>query len=76
VTRHRLPDGRVVVVEPTFVDAGRTHWHCRLEGKPEAEIVGWPLNSTLAELLGYEVAREEWPPWINELAAEIESEKA
>ena len=76
MTRHQLPDGQVLVVEPTDFDAGRTHWHCRLEGKPDAEIVGWPLNSTLAELLGYEVAREGWPQWIDQLAAEIESEKA
>jgi hypothetical protein len=38
-----------------------------------AEVIGWPLASTLADLLGYNVAHEDWPPWIDDLAREIES---
>ena len=73
MTSHLLPDGRFLTVEPFESESDRTHWHCRVEGQPDAEIVGWPLNSTLAELLGYEVAREDWPQWIDELAVEIEA---
>jgi hypothetical protein len=36
------------------------------------EVVGEPLQSTLADLLGYSVAHDEWPSWIDDLAAEIE----
>jgi hypothetical protein len=50
-----------------------TTWHLRIEGNPSAEIIGSPLDSTLAELLGYSVAHEEWPDWIDVLARDIES---
>jgi len=36
-------------------------------------ITGSPLNSTLAELLGYKVADEQWPSWIDEMAEAIAS---
>jgi hypothetical protein len=36
--------------------------------------VGHPLNSTLAELLGWNVAHEEWPEWINQLAEQIDAD--
>jgi hypothetical protein len=49
------------------------YWYLRIDGEPTAEIVGAPLNSTLAELLGYAVAHERWPVWIDDLAREIES---
>jgi hypothetical protein len=69
VIKHRLPDGRTLAAEP-WPDQ---YWHLRIEGEPGAEIVGWPLNSTLAELLGYDVAHEEWPIWIDDLAREIDA---
>jgi hypothetical protein len=47
-------------------------WHLRLGDEPQGEIVGTPLQSTLAELLGYEVAHEMWPDWVDDAAAEIE----
>jgi hypothetical protein len=49
------------------------YWHLRIEGVPGAEIIGWPLNTALAELLGYAIAHEEWLSWIDHLAREIES---
>jgi hypothetical protein len=69
VTKHPLPDGRTLAAE-AWPDGS---WNLSIEGEPAAEIVGWPLNSTLAELLGYAVAHEEWPAWIDDLAREIES---
>lgn len=33
---------------------------------------GGRSTSTLAELLGYAVAQQEWPGWIDDLAEEIE----
>jgi len=47
------------------------HWHLALEGVKDGEIIGFPLDSTLAALLGYDVAHESWPVWIDRLAAEI-----
>ena len=65
---YRLPDDRVLLVERT---ADESHWHLRLAESTD-EIVGEPLQSALAELLGYSVASDEWPEWIDDLAAEIE----
>jgi hypothetical protein len=64
-----LPDGRTLVAEWVDDRMGSL----RIEGEPHAEIAGWPLNSTLAELLGYHVAHQEWPSWIHDLAREIEA---
>ncbi len=69
MTKHPLPDGRTLVAEP-WPDGD---WYLAIEGEPYAEIVGRPLNSTLPDLLGYNVAHEEWPAWIDDLAQEIES---
>jgi hypothetical protein len=66
VLRYLLPDGRTVLVERLASDG---FWHLTLEG---AEIVGEPLQSTLAELLGFDVAGESWPRWVDDCAAEIE----
>lgn len=35
-------------------------------------MVGHPLNSTLADLLGYRVGFEDWPGCIDEFAQRIE----
>jgi hypothetical protein len=70
VEAHPLPDGRSLEVERTRDD---DYWHLRIQGDPSAELVGTPLNSSLAELLGYRVAHERWPEWIDTLAAEIEA---
>ena len=48
------------------------HWHLRVTDEPAAEIVVTRLNSTLAQLLGYEVAHDEWPKWIDDLASQID----
>ena len=71
VPHYRLPDGRTVEAEKTL-DEG--YWHLQIQDDPGAEIVGHPLNSTLAELLGYEVAHAEWPNWIDDLASQIEND--
>jgi hypothetical protein len=67
VFRYTLPDRRVVLVER--LDDG---WHLQLADEPQAEIVGTPLQSALAELLGYAVAHESWPGWLDDAAADIE----
>jgi hypothetical protein len=69
VLRYVLPDGRTVLVERLANDL---HWHLQLEGEPTTELVGAPLQSALAELLGYAVARQSWPSWLDDCAAEIE----
>jgi hypothetical protein len=66
---YALPDGRLLEVERLPSDDA--YWHLRIKGEADAEIVGTPLASTLAELLGYQVAHEEWPEWIDDLAAEV-----
>jgi hypothetical protein len=69
VLRYVLPDGRALLVERLANDE---HWHLQLEDEPQTEIVGVPLQSALAELLGYEVAHQSWPSWVDDCAAEIE----
>ena len=72
--KRELPDGRTLIVNRLTTDSeGRISWECWIEGDPTTVIVGWPLDSTLADLLGYDVAHEDWPEWINTLAAEIEA---
>jgi hypothetical protein len=70
VPHYRLPDGRTIEAERT---ADARYWHLRIKDDPGAEFIGTPLNSTLAELLGYEVAQEQWPSWIDDLASQIEN---
>jgi hypothetical protein len=65
---YQLPDGRLLLVERTPDDG---HWHLQLPATSE-EIVGEPLQSALAELLGFSVARDDWPSWLDDLAMEIE----
>ena len=67
--RYVLPDGRIVVVERLADDE---YWHLQLEGDEASEIVGEPLQSTLAELLGFDVVHDSWPSWVDDCAAEIE----
>jgi hypothetical protein len=70
VATHPLPDGHSVEIERM---ADQVYWHIRIEGDQAGEIVGTPLTSTLAELLGYQVAHQEWPRWIDDLASEVEA---
>jgi len=69
VLRRELPTGQILLVHGRLPDG---HWELELEGEKDAVSVGWPLNMTLADLLDYEVAHEEWPAWIDRLAEEIE----
>jgi hypothetical protein len=73
-----LPDGRVVIARTFDATGGEAPdrgpmWELQIQRVDEAVIVGHPLNSTLAELLGYAVAHERWPHWIDDLAQEIEA---
>jgi hypothetical protein len=72
--QYELPDGRRltarildVAPEPETEHLG-PFWELELDGEVS---VGHPLNSTLADLLGWNVADEDWPTWIDELAARI-----
>ena len=69
VATYPLPDGRTLIAEPHGTEGD---WHLLIEGERDAEVVGQPLNSSLADLLGHHVAHEEWPSWIDDLAAEVE----
>jgi hypothetical protein len=70
-----LPDNRMIEAR-VFDDMPEEPgpgplWELRLsEGE---SIVGRPLNSALAELLGHDVAHAQWPTWIDDLAEEIEA---
>lgn len=70
LTTFSLPDGRTLAAEP-MPDG---YWYLRIDGEPHSEMAGWPLNSTLAELVGYNIAHEDWPSWIDDLAREIQAE--
>ena len=71
VRRERLPDGRVL--RATFDDP---HWVCELEGAGETVVSGGESGhlsgAMLADLLGYDVDNEQWPDWIDSVAAGLE----
>jgi hypothetical protein len=64
VTTHELPNGEILIVH----GLGEAGWHLQIDDR---EIIGWPLNATLAELLGFRVGQEDWPTWIDRVAEEI-----
>lgn len=66
--RRKLPNGQVLLVHGRLPDG---NWELELEGVTDGVTVGRPLNSTLADLVGYHVGREYWPTWIDRLADEI-----
>jgi len=75
--RYTLPDGRVLLAGIADESGGDSPelgplWELEIEGQEGAVIVGHPLNTTLAELLGWNVAHEEWPRWVDQLAQRIE----
>lgn len=72
MARYGLPDGRFLIVEPHDTKPQGGYWSCVVSGEEGLPIVGTPLNSTIAETLGYDVAHEQWPAWIDDLAAQIE----
>jgi hypothetical protein len=77
--RYPLPDGGFVwagIYDERGGDAPELGplWEVKLDGSESGAGVGHPLNSTLADLLGWKVAHEEWPTWIDELAAAIEAD--
>jgi hypothetical protein len=41
------------------------------EGAKDEVGIGQPLNSALADPLGYDVARAAWPAWVDDLAPAI-----
>jgi hypothetical protein len=71
VRRERLADGCVLRV--TLDDP---YWVCELEGTGETVVSGNDsgrlTGAMLADLLGYDVAHDEWPTWIDDLAATFE----
>ena len=47
-------------------------WCCWIEGREDDQwIGGWTLNGAIADLVGYDIAHEEWPTWIDRWADEI-----
>ena len=72
IHRYPLPDGRQlnarVVEAGTKQDPLGPLWELSIG---DQTLVGRPLNSALAELLGWKVAHEDWPLWVDELAAQI-----
>jgi hypothetical protein len=69
-----LANGRVL-----RVTLDRQYWICELEGAGEAVVSsgerGRLTGAMLADLLGYDVANEEWPVWIDELASRLERDR-
>jgi hypothetical protein len=74
-----LPDGRVLLAG-VFDESGGDSpelgplWELQIAGEDGAVGIGHPLNSTLADLLGWNVAHEEWPEWVDRLARKIEAD--
>ena len=76
---YRMPDGRVVIASVADASGGDApelgpEWELQVQGSDHLVIVGHPLRSTLAELLGYDPAHDEWPEWVDEVAARIEAD--
>jgi hypothetical protein len=76
---YKLPDGAVVWAGVLDESGGESPelgplWEVKVEGAHPEEAAGHPLNSLLADVLGWHVAHEDWPAWIDELAAAIESD--
>ena len=74
-----LPDGRVLlagIVDESGGDRPELGplWELQIEGQDGAVQIGHPLSSTLADLLGWSVAHEEWPEWVDQLAHKIEAD--
>jgi hypothetical protein len=46
-------------------------WQLEIEGRSDLVVIGHPIESTLAELLGHDVAHDEWPGWMTDLAGQI-----
>jgi hypothetical protein len=68
--RRTLDDGREVVV----AREGELGWAVWIDGQQDTSIVvGRPLAPTIADAIGYDVAHEEWPTWIDQWASEIEA---
>lgn len=71
VRRERLADGRIL-----RVTLDGQYWVCELEGAGDAVVSsgesGRLSGAMLADLLGYDVADEEWPGWIDDLASKLE----
>ena len=76
---YALPDGRTLNAGVFDPSGGETPelgpvWELCIAGSDDLAIVGHPLNSTLADLLGWNVAHEEWPEWVDQLATEMEAD--
>ena len=76
---YKLPDGAELwagVVDESGGDVPELGpiWEVHLPGVELEEAAGHPLNSLLADVLGWNVAHEEWPSWIDDLAAAIEAD--
>jgi hypothetical protein len=77
--QYQLPDGRVLLAGIADESGGDSPelgplWELGIEGHADLVQIGHPLDSTLAEFLGWKVAHEGWPRWINQLAEQIESD--
>jgi hypothetical protein len=75
---YELPDGRVLNAR-VFADADADAselgplWEVTVD---QATIVGHPLHSTLADLLGWAPAAEDWPARVDVLAKRIERDSS
>jgi hypothetical protein len=82
--RRTLPDGRVIAINLIGLegpDRGqfRGQWEVWFEDDPDlpdTENVGLgsPLAGCIAILLGYDIAHEDRPDWMERLAADVERE--
>ena len=68
--RRQLADGRVMVVQ---YEDSLAMWSARVEGAEDDWVVGGPLVGVIAEAAGYRVGTEEWPQWVDDWAAEIQT---
>ncbi len=78
---YRLPDGRTLLAA-RLGDRDRVaselgplgpDWELQIEGDATAVVMGRPLNSTLAALLGWS-PDGRWPDWVDRLARQVEAD--
>jgi hypothetical protein len=74
--RYELPDERTLLVR-VFDEAGWDKpqlgpaWELMIDGDEDSVGIGHPLDSNLAEVLGWDIAKDDWPTWVDQLAERI-----
>jgi hypothetical protein len=66
VRRYNLGDGETINIG---VEVGQ--WSAWLEGRPLSQVIGFPLEGVLMEVIGLNPAHDDVPPEIEDLAERV-----